>query len=139
MSAICLITARGGSRRLPGKNIRLLDDKPLISYAIVAAQDSGIYDKIVVSSDSEEIRNVAREWGADTDIEPAEVAGDDNTGWEAVQSFLERNRPNYDYFTYIQPVKPLITGKHIREAYDLFIEQDADILISVERLDWSQI
>jgi len=136
MSLLCVITARGGSKRLPGKNIRLLDGKPLISYAIVAAQESGICDEIVVTSDSEEIRSVAREWGALTDKEPAEVAGDTNTGWDAIQSFLERNQPDFDYLLQLVAVKPLLMGTHIREAYDLFIEQDADVLMSVEDLGW---
>jgi pseudaminic acid cytidylyltransferase len=74
---IAIIPARGGSKRIPRKNIRPFAGKPMIAYAILAAQKSGLFDHIIVSSDDAEVMQVAREWGAETPfVRPAELADD---------------------------------------------------------------
>ncbi|NCZ55484.1 MAG: pseudaminic acid cytidylyltransferase, partial [Acidimicrobiia bacterium] len=74
---IAIIPARGGSKRIPRKNIKDFCGKPMIAYAIEAAQASGLFDRVVVSTDDAEIKYVANDWGADTPfIRPAELAND---------------------------------------------------------------
>ncbi len=74
---VAVIPARGGSKRIPGKNIKAFHGRPIMSWPITTAIESGLFDRVVVSTDSEEIAAVAREWGADTPfVRPAELAGD---------------------------------------------------------------
>ena len=74
---LCVIPARGGSKRIPRKNIREFCSKPMIAWSIEAAKESGCFDQIIVSTDDEEIANVARQWGADVPfMRPAELADD---------------------------------------------------------------
>lgn len=77
MSTVCIIPARGGSKRIPDKNVRLFAGRPMIAHSILAARGSGLFDHIVVSTDSEAIARVAAEWGADVPFRrPAELAND---------------------------------------------------------------
>lgn len=81
---VAVIPARGGSKRIPRKNIRLFAGKPIIAYSIRAALESGCFDRVIVSTDDPEIASVAREWGAETPfLRPASIA-DDQTGTNAV-------------------------------------------------------
>jgi pseudaminic acid cytidylyltransferase len=74
---IAIIPARGGSKRIPRKNIKLFDGKPMIAYAITAARESGLFEHVVVSTDDEEIGAIAREWGAEMPfVRPAALAND---------------------------------------------------------------
>ena len=136
MSLLCLIPARGGSKRLPNKNIKLLCGKPLIAYPITTALESGVVDKVVVTSDSPEIRKIAKEWGAEVDDEKPELATDTVTAWVAMVDYLERTQPDYDNMMLLIGAKPLVTSQHVREAYKLFIEQDANIVMSMQQLPW---
>lgn len=82
--AVCIIPARGGSKRIPRKNLKDFHGRPMIAWSIVAALESGCFDRVIVSTDDEEISNVAREWGAETPfIRPRELS-DDHTGTIAV-------------------------------------------------------
>lgn len=75
--SIAIIPARGGSKRIPRKNIKAFGGKPMIAYAITAAQNSGLFDQVLVSTDDEEIASIANEWGASTPfVRPAELAND---------------------------------------------------------------
>ena len=77
MNRLCTICARGGSKGLPGKNIRLLGGKPLIAHSILQAQSSNLFQTIGVSSDSKEILDISKKWGADyTILRPQELASD---------------------------------------------------------------
>lgn len=81
---VAIIPARGGSKRIPRKNVRLFAGKPIIAHSIGAALDSGCFDRVIVSTDDAEIAAVAREWGAETPfVRPPELA-DDHTGTNAV-------------------------------------------------------
>ncbi len=106
-NVVAIIPARGGSKGLPGKNIKLLLDKPLIAYTIIAAKDAKLVDRVIVSTDDKEIANVAREWDAEVPfIRPKELATD-NASSESVLKhaveWLEKNE-NYqiDIVVYLQ-------------------------------------
>lgn len=107
---LCIIPARGGSKRLPGKNIKLLNGKPLIGYGIAAAKGSQYIDKVIVSTDDEAIALVAREQGADVPfMRPAELASDTAPTLSVLQhavAFLEEKGEKFNLIVLIQPTVP---------------------------------
>lgn len=122
---LCVIPARGGSKRLPGKNIKLLLGKPLIGYAIAAAKNSKYIDRIIVSTDSEDIAAVAKQEGADVPfLRPAELATDTATIVPAYQhavTAVEAGTP-YDLVVLVQPTVPGVLAKDIDAAIEKIIE-----------------
>ncbi|KJC34264.1 NeuA [Bradyrhizobium sp. LTSP849] len=132
---IAVIPARGGSKRIPRKNIRPFCGKPIIAYSIDAARDSGLFDKIVVSTDDEEIAEVARQFGATTPfVRPQEIA-DDHTGTAAVVKHaitwsIERG-DDITHVCCIYATAPLIQARFVREAYDALTGSDAAFAFSV--------
>jgi CMP-N-acetylneuraminic acid synthetase len=133
MRNICIIPARGGSKRLPRKNILTLVDKPLIAYTIIAAIESEVCDKIVVSTEDDEIAKVAKNYGAEVIKRPKTLAEDHVKVVDVVYYTLKSLPSNtkYDILTLLLPTSPLRNSKHIREAVNLFIESKADSLVSV--------
>jgi len=130
------IFGRGGSKGLPGKNIRLLAGKPLIAHAIEAAHNSQWIDRTIVSTDDSEIAEVARQYGAEVPfIRPAELAQDDSPEWfawrHAVQKMEEMERQPIDRFVIIPPTSPLRTVADIDACIKLSLESDADFVITV--------
>ena len=135
---LALILARGGSKGIPGKNIKKLSGKPLISYTIEAAKKSEYINKIVVSTDDHEIAEVASEYGAEVPfIRPSELATDEASSDEAIKhalNFLNKNHSyKPDYVISLQPTSPLRGVRDIDEAIKTFIkkENDYESLISV--------
>jgi CMP-N-acetylneuraminic acid synthetase len=111
-TAIGIIPARGGSKGLPGKNIRPLCDKPLIAWTIEKALQSRHLDKVMVSTDSVEIAEIARRFGAEVPfLRPDELAGDAASSFDVVAHALEHYRQNgqiaYDYTVLLEPTSPL--------------------------------
>lgn len=139
---LAIIPARGGSKRLPRKNVLDLCGKPLIAWSIEAALKSKYISKIIVSSDDEEILNIAKEYKADFIKRPDELASDTATTFDALKHTLE-NVEKYDYVVLLQPTSPLRTEKHINEAIELIEEKNADAIISVCEMEhsplWSNI
>ncbi|MBP7742355.1 MAG: acylneuraminate cytidylyltransferase family protein [Aliarcobacter sp.] len=139
---LAIIPARGGSKRLPRKNVLDLCGKPLIAWSIEAALKSKYISKIIVSSDDEEILNIAKEYKADFIKRPYELASDTATTFDALKHTLE-NVEKYDYVVLLQPTSPLRTEKHINEAIELLEEKNADAIISVCEMEhsplWSNI
>lgn len=125
-----IIPARGGSKRLPGKNILNLHGKPLIAWTIEAGLKSKYLDKIVVSSDDDEILDIADQFKAHTLKRPVELASDTSTSFDAINHVIN-NSKKYDYIVLIQPTSPLRNNKHIDDAIVLLEEKDADAVISV--------
>jgi CMP-N-acetylneuraminic acid synthetase len=119
---LCIIPARGGSKRIPRKNILPLNGRPLISYTIRAAIDSGVFTDVIVSSEDQEIIEVALKEGAKVDRRPVHMAGDTVTKVEVVKEFLERKQSEekYDTVTALLPTCPFRTAKHLKEAFDIF-------------------
>jgi CMP-N,N'-diacetyllegionaminic acid synthase len=121
---VCLLLARGGSKGLPGKNIKPLAGKALLAYTIEAAQQSGVCDDIIVSTDSEKIAAVAREFGASTPfMRPPELAGDRVSTEAALQHALveaerARGRP-YEFVVFMQPTDIFRSPAWVREVVEL--------------------
>lgn len=139
---LAIIPARGGSKRLPRKNLLDLCGKPLIAWSIEAALKSKYISKVIVSSDDEEILNIAKEYKADFIKRPDELASDTATTFDALKHTLE-NVGKYDYVVLLQPTSPLRSEKHIDEAIELLEEKSADAIISVCEMEhsplWSNI
>ena len=137
-SVVALIPARGGSKRVPGKNIRDLQGHPLLAYTIAPALDSGVFDAVIVSTDSEEIAAIARHYGAEVPfLRPAALAGDTSPDIEWVEFTLRTLREqgrDYDCFSLLRPTSPFRTPETIRRAWETFrAEPGADSLRAVER------
>jgi CMP-N,N'-diacetyllegionaminic acid synthase len=135
---LAIIPARGGSKRLPRKNLLDLCGKPLIAWSIEAALKSKYISKVIVSSDEEEILNIAKEYKADFIKRPDELASDTATTFDALNHTLE-NVEKYDYVVLLQPTSPLRTEKHIDEAIELLKEKNADAIISVCEVEHSPL
>jgi len=121
---VALIPARAGSKRVPGKNTRELAGHPLLAYAIAAAQEAGIFERIVVSTETLAIRDVAKHYGADFAMRPEPMAVDDSADiqWlnHTIGSFGgTRLGPEPDAFAIIRPTSPFRRGPWIRKAWDI--------------------
>ncbi|ACC72179.1 pseudaminic acid cytidylyltransferase [Paraburkholderia phymatum] len=117
MSRVAIIPARGGSKRIPHKNIRLFDGVPIIAHSIRAALDSALFDRVVVSTDSEEIAAVAREYGAQTPfMRPADLSNDHAGTLEVVQHALRALGESYGYACCIYATAPFIDVRYLREG-----------------------
>jgi len=132
---IAIIPARGGSKRIPNKNIQSFAGQPIISYSIKAAQAADLFDRIVVSTDSEEIAEVAKTCGAEVPfIRPAELA-DDFTGTVPVLlhalNWLNEHKSAADYFCCIYATAPFVQPKHIINGFNLLKKRNATIAFSV--------
>jgi len=134
-SALGLVPARGGSRSIPRKNIRPLVGRPLISHVLGAIVASGAVDRVVVSTDDEEIASVARAAGAKTPfVRPAELAGDEVSGIAVVEHALEwlASEEGYEpeFVLLVQPTEPFVRPEQIRAAFELLVERGADSAIT---------
>jgi N-acylneuraminate cytidylyltransferase len=118
---LAVIPARGGSKGLPGKNIRNLHDKPLIGWSIEAGLSSGLIDKVVVSTDAADIGYIARSFGAEVDIRSADLAADDTTTIAVLQDLVTRY-PEADTIVVLQPTSPIRDVGLIDECINIFKE-----------------
>ncbi len=133
---LALIPARSGSRGVPGKNIKNFCGKPLIAYTIEAAKESGIFDRIVVSTDSEEIAKTARSLGAEVPtLRPRELATESANVADAALHMLDYLRDTEGYepslFFLLQPTSPLRDAQDIQKSLELFERSGAPSLVSV--------
>ena len=132
-----LITARDGSKGIPGKNIALLGDKPLISWTIEAALNASVIDKLIVSTDSKQIADISREWGAEVPfIRPLELSGDNSPHIDVMVHAVKWLRDNEayfpDYLMLLQPTSPFRTSQDIDQSAALVFESGADCVISIQ-------
>ena len=137
-TAVALIPARSGSKRLPDKNIRRLGQHPLLAYSISAAKQSGIFADIFVSTDSEKYAAIARHYGANVPfLRPAKMASDLSPDIEWISNLLERlhfDGREYDCFSILRPTSPFRSGETIRRAWGAFLtEEGIDSLRAVEK------
>lgn len=140
MRSVAIITARGGSKRIPRKNIKSFLGRPIIEYSIDAAIKSGVFDEIMVSTDDEEIAQVARRAGASVPfIRSTETANDFATTAEVVEEVLtsyERIGKKFDLACVIYPTAPFITVNSIKTAMMLLEQEKSDCVIPVVRFSF---
>lgn len=132
---IAIIPARGGSKGLPGKNIKLLKGTPLIAYTIIAALNSPKITRVIVSTDCEKIAEIAINFGAEVPfMRPSELATDKAKSIDVLKYTINRlekqEKINVSNLIVLQPTSPLRGTIHIDEAIDLFFKRNADSVIS---------
>ncbi len=135
-SAVALIGARGGSERVPGKNVRLLAGHPLLAYAIETARQAGVFERVVVSTDDEAIAKVARWYGAEVPfLRPAEYATSTSPDIEWIAWTLPRLEQRYDLFAIVRATNPFRgPGTICRGLAQLLATPEADSIRAVERV-----
>lgn len=135
---LAVITARGGSKGVPRKNVRDLGGKPLIAWTIEAARSSQYLDRIILSSDDAEIIAAAKEWGCEVPFtRPAELARDETPGVEPVLHALTALQEQFDYVVLLQPTSPLRTAADIDGCLERCRELGAPACVSVTEPDKS--
>lgn len=134
-SVLGLIPARGGSKRLPKKNIKNFANKPLITWTIEAGKKSRFIDNLVVTSDDPDILKISSVHGIDTIKRPKEISGNHANTFDAVEHAIEKIKSRYDFICLLQPTSPLRASEHIDEAIELLIEKNADAVISVSEMN----
>jgi len=137
-TAIALIPARAGSKRVPDKNVRPLAGHPLIAYTIAGASQSGVFSSIMVSTDSEKYADIAAHYGAEVPfLRPVELAGDLSPDIEWVEYTLKRLKDqgcHYDCFSILRPTSPFRLPETIRRAWETFLAgAGVDSLRAVEK------
>lgn len=139
LNVLAIIPARGGSKRIPEKNIKLMAGKHLIAYAIENAKESKYIDRVIVSTDSEKIKEISVALGADVPfLRPEEISGDKSTDLETFThalEWLEKNE-NYkpDIIIQLRPTSPLRTASQVDEAIEMLVNNpEADSIRTVTR------
>lgn len=134
---VALIPARSGSKRIINKNIKILNGHPLIAYTIISAQDSKIFDDVVVSTDSNNIRKIAEYYGASVPfLRPPEYATDKSPDIQFVKHALDelaKQQKNYSQFSILRPTSPFRKPTTIRKAFQIFSNSNSDSLRAVEK------
>lgn len=137
---LAVIPARGGSKRIPRKNIREFGGKPILAYSIEAARQSGLFERVVVSTDHQEIAEIARAYGAEVPFLREAHLADDVTPVSAatvdVLRRLDKNSDRFGYVCQLMPNCPLRTADDIEQSYSQLIDTDAESQISVVRYGW---
>ena len=133
-----MIPSRQGSKRVPGKNVRRLGLHPVLAYTIAPALESGVFDAVIVSTDSDETAAIARHYGAEVPfLRPAQFAGDTSPDIEWVEytlGELKRQGRNWDAFSLLRPTSPFRSAATIRRAWTRFAGQNGvDSLRAVEK------
>lgn len=132
---LAVIPARGGSKRIPRKNIKEFCGKPMIAWSIEAAQESGSFDRIIVSTDDEEIATVAERWGAEVPFTRPANLSDDYTGTipvvaHAIQTLVEEGM-RFSAVCCLYATAPFVQAEHLRRGHELLASSDVDYAFSV--------
>lgn len=140
MSSIAIITARGGSKRIPKKNIKEFCGRPIIAYSIEAGLQSGVFDEVMVSTDSEEIADIARSYGASVPFMRSEKTSNDfattrDVLMEVLNEYEKQGR-YFDDMTCIYPTAPFVTADKLRAANKLFKDTKSSLLIPVVQFSY---
>ena len=147
MKNLAIIPARSGSKGLKDKNIKLLNGKPLLAYSIEAAKKSELFDEIMVSTDSQEYANIAKQWGANVPfLRNNELSNDTASSWDVVKDVICQYKNlgfEFETVTLLQPTSPLRSGIDINKAYQVLEDKNANFVVSVCEMDhsplWSNI
>lgn len=136
MKVLAIIPARGGSKGLPKKNIKILGNKPLIAWSIDSAKQSLLINKVIVSSDSDDIIRIAKEYGAEVPFKrPIELASDTATTLDVLKhaiDFYKQQNKQFDYLVLLQPTSPFRKNGEIDEMIKKSIASNADMVVSVK-------
>lgn len=140
MNAVAIITARGGSKRIPGKNKMDFLGNPIICYSIEAALASGIFDEVMVSTDDEEIAEIARKAGAEVPFMRSEktandYATTDDVLMEVLEEYEKRGK-NFSYMACIYPTAPFVTPQKLQDAMQILKENQASGVMPVVRFSF---
>lgn len=138
MSKLCIIPARGGSKRIPRKNIRPFLGKPIIAYSIETALESKLFDEVMVSTEDEEIAAVARSFGAKVPFYRSDSNADDNaTTFDVLEEVLEnykiKEQKEFEYACCIYPTAPFVRSVGLTKAFNLLIASKYDSVFPVIR------
>lgn len=137
---VAIITARGGSKRIPRKNIKSFNGVPIIKYSIDAALGAGIFDEVMVSTDDQEIADTAVSFGAKVPfLRTDENSNDFATTADVIKEVILKYRElgiQYEYLTCIYPTAPFINTEKLRKAMDLLLQTNADCVLPVVRYSY---
>jgi len=137
---LALIPARGGSKRIPGKNIRSFCGKPILAYSIQTAQASGLFDRILVSTDSADIAEVARQYGAEVPFLRSARNADDHAGLlSVIQEVVEQLQATGDVYSEVcclLATAPLVTASSLQQAHALFLKEGYDSVFPMVRFGY---
>lgn len=142
MKKIAIIPARSGSKGLKDKNIIDLCGKPLIAYSIEAAVQTGLFDRVIVSTDSDHYADIARQYGAEVMMRGEKLSDDKATTFMVLEDILKnRITGPIDYFVLLQPTSPLRNAIHIKEAVEKFESRynDFDFLVSMKEAEHAKV
>lgn len=138
--SVAIITARGGSKRIPRKNIKDFLGKPIIEYSIRAALESGIFDEVMVSTDDEEIAEIAKKAGANVPfMRSADASNDYATTTDVIGEVLKQYKESgrhFDYACCIYPTAPFVTAECLNKAMTMLCEEGADSVVPVVRFSF---
>jgi len=136
--ALAFIPARGGSKRVPRKNILPLAGKPLLAWTVETAKECGIFERIVVSSDDAEVLQIAKSCGVETDERPAALATDTARNVEVIAEYLNRpeNTGRFDVVALLAPTSPLRSAADIHAAFDLHEKAPEEFVITVTHYEF---
>lgn len=140
MASVAIITARGGSKRIPRKNIKPFLDKPIIAYSIKAALDCGIFEEVMVSTDDQEIAEVARQYGAFVPFMRSTENSNDYAGTaeviiEVIEEYRKRER-RFDTACCIYPTAPFVTAEKLKRAYETLKKHNADSVLPITEFSY---
>ena len=132
MANIAIITARGGSKRIPGKNIREFSDKPIMVYSIESALSSNLFDEVMVSTDNEEIAKIAEAHGAQVPFFRSAKNSDDHATTfdvleEVLNSYAKRNK-TFEYGCCLYPTSPFTRSSLLKRSFDKLVEERLDVV-----------
>lgn len=140
MNNLAIITARGGSKRIPHKNIKTFCGKPIIAYSIQAALASELFDEVMVSTDDEMIASIAKEYGASVPfMRSAENANDFATTRDVLDEVMityKNQGKTFDYMCCIYPTAPFVTAKKLKEAFALLLSEKTEQVVPVVKFSF---
>ncbi len=140
MANVAIITARGGSKRIPRKNIRDFCGKPIMAYSIETAKESGLFDEVMVSTDDKEIAEVARRYGANIPfMRSAEMADDYATTADVLREVLreyEKRGQLFEWMCCIYPTAPFVTAQKLRDSFAYMQKLNADAVFPIVKFSY---
>jgi N-acylneuraminate cytidylyltransferase len=140
MNCVAIITARGGSKRIPGKNIKIFHGRPIIAYSIEAALSSGIFDEVMVSTDDDQIAETAESYGAIVPFRRSPKTSDDHSTTaevltEVILDYKKRQK-NFEYACCIYPTAPFVTADKLARAFERLKATDADCILPITKFSF---